>query len=79
MTRKPSGHDLLPARALNDELPEVLAEDHILRIGHFPGKQPVLDTLFVRFASALHEPRSPSCATPAPACAATRPTLRPRP
>jgi len=53
---KPFGHDLASARALNDSLHEVLAEDQILRIDHFLGKQPVLDLLFLRFANTLLEP-----------------------
>ena len=56
MIEKPFGHDLASARALNDELHEVLAEDQILRIDHFLGKQPVLDIQFLRFANALLEP-----------------------
>ena len=56
MIEKPFGHDLASARALNAELHEVLAEDQILRIDHFLGKQPVLDMLFLRFANALFEP-----------------------
>ncbi len=56
MIEKPFGHDLESARALNVELHEVLAEDQILRIDHFLGKQPVLDMLFLRFANALFEP-----------------------
>jgi glucose-6-phosphate 1-dehydrogenase len=53
---KPFGHDLASARALNDELHKVLAEEQILRIDHFLGKQPVLDIHFLRFANALLEP-----------------------
>jgi len=56
MIEKPFGHDLASARALNDELHETLAEDQILRIDHFLGKQPVLDIGFLRFANALLEP-----------------------
>jgi glucose-6-phosphate 1-dehydrogenase len=56
MIEKPFGHDLASARALNNELHEVLAEDQILRIDHFLGKQPVLDIHFLRFANALLEP-----------------------
>jgi glucose-6-phosphate 1-dehydrogenase len=56
MIEKPFGHDLASARALNGELHAVLAEDQILRIDHFLGKQPVLDILFLRFANALLEP-----------------------
>jgi glucose-6-phosphate 1-dehydrogenase len=56
MIEKPFGHDLNSARALNEELHEVLEEDQILRIDHFLGKQPVLDIHFLRFANALFEP-----------------------
>jgi glucose-6-phosphate 1-dehydrogenase len=56
MIEKPFGHDLYSARALNASLHEVLAEDQILRIDHFLGKQPVLDIHFLRFANALLEP-----------------------
>jgi glucose-6-phosphate 1-dehydrogenase len=56
MIEKPFGHDLASARALNQELHEVLGEDQILRIDHFLGKQPVLDINFLRFANSLFEP-----------------------
>jgi glucose-6-phosphate 1-dehydrogenase len=56
MIEKPFGHDLASARALNDELHHLLAEDQILRIDHFLGKQPVLDIQFLRFANVLFEP-----------------------
>ena len=56
MLEKPFGHDLASARALNAQLHQVLAEEQILRIDHFLGKQPVLDIQFLRFANALLEP-----------------------
>jgi glucose-6-phosphate 1-dehydrogenase len=56
MIEKPFGHDLASARALNDELHEVLDEEQILRVDHFLGKQPVTDISFLRFANALLEP-----------------------
>ncbi|HZW43623.1 MAG TPA: glucose-6-phosphate dehydrogenase [Dermatophilaceae bacterium] len=56
MIEKPFGRDLASARSLNAELHEVLAEDQILRIDHFLGKQPVLDIHFLRFANTLLEP-----------------------
>jgi len=56
LVEKPFGHDFASARALNDALHQVLAEDQILRIDHFLGKQPVLDIHFLRFANALLEP-----------------------
>jgi glucose-6-phosphate 1-dehydrogenase len=56
LVEKPFGHDLATARELNADLHEVLAEEQILRIDHFLGKQPVLDIHFLRFANALLEP-----------------------
>jgi glucose-6-phosphate 1-dehydrogenase len=56
MIEKPFGHDLVSARALNDELHQVLDEDQILRVDHFLGKQPVADISYLRFANALFEP-----------------------
>ncbi|HEY5186417.1 MAG TPA: glucose-6-phosphate dehydrogenase [Actinomycetes bacterium] len=56
MIEKPFGDDLASARALNDELHQVLDEDQILRIDHFLGKQPVLDIQFLRFANVMLEP-----------------------
>ena len=56
LIEKPFGHDFSSARALNDALHQVLAEDQILRIDHFLGKQPVLDIHFLRYANALLEP-----------------------
>ncbi len=53
---KPFGHDLESARALNGELHEVLAEEQILRIDHFLGKEPVMDISYMRFANSLLEP-----------------------
>ncbi len=53
---KPFGHDLASARQLNKDLHAVLAEEQILRIDHFLGKQPVLDIQFLRFANSLLEP-----------------------
>ena len=53
---KPFGHDLESARALNAELHEVLAEEQILRIDHYLGKEPVMDITYLRFANSLLEP-----------------------
>jgi glucose-6-phosphate 1-dehydrogenase len=53
---KPFGHDLASARALNDELREVLEEGQILRIDHYLGKEPVLDISYLRFANSNLEP-----------------------
>ncbi len=56
MIEKPFGHDLASARALNNDLHQMLAEEQILRIDHFLGKQPILDISFLRFANAMFEP-----------------------
>jgi len=53
---KPFGHDLESARALNDELREVLEEQQILRIDHYLGKEPVMDITYLRFANSILEP-----------------------
>ncbi len=53
---KPFGRDLASARQLNQDLHAVLAEEQILRIDHFLGKQPVLDLHFLRFANEWLEP-----------------------
>ena len=53
---KPFGHDLESARALNEELREVLEEPQILRIDHYLGKEPVLDISYLRFANSTLEP-----------------------
>jgi glucose-6-phosphate 1-dehydrogenase len=53
---KPFGHDLESARALNEELREVLEEPQILRIDHYLGKEPVLDITYLRFANSILEP-----------------------
>ncbi|MGB3099495.1 MAG: glucose-6-phosphate dehydrogenase, partial [Solirubrobacterales bacterium] len=56
VVEKPFGHDLESARELNRGLREVLAEDQILRLDHFLGKEPVMDILYLRFANAILEP-----------------------
>ena len=53
---KPFGHDLASARALNAELAEVLAEEQILRIDHYLGKEPVMDITYLRFVNSILEP-----------------------
>jgi glucose-6-phosphate 1-dehydrogenase len=53
---KPFGHDLESARALNAELCQVLAEEQILRIDHYLGKEPVMDISYMRFANSVLEP-----------------------
>lgn len=53
---KPFGHDLSSALALNADLHRVLAEEQILRIDHYLGKEPVMDITYLRFANSLLEP-----------------------
>jgi glucose-6-phosphate 1-dehydrogenase len=53
---KPFGHDLASARALNEELCEILDEHQILRIDHYLGKEPVMDITYLRFANSVLEP-----------------------
>ncbi len=53
---KPFGHDLASARELNADLSKHLAENQILRVDHFLGKEPVLDIQYIRFANELLEP-----------------------
>jgi glucose-6-phosphate 1-dehydrogenase len=48
---KPFGHDLVSARELNAALRRVLAEEQILRVDHFLGKQPVVELEYLRFAN----------------------------
>jgi glucose-6-phosphate 1-dehydrogenase len=48
---KPFGHDLESACELNERLHAVLAEDQILRVDHFLGKQPVVELECLRFAN----------------------------
>ncbi|PPJ35621.1 glucose-6-phosphate dehydrogenase, partial [Nocardia nova] len=48
---KPFGHDLDSARQLNARLHRVLAEEQILRVDHFLGKEPVIELEYLRFAN----------------------------
>ena len=56
VVEKPFGHDLASARALNEELHQVLDESQLLRIDHFLGKEPVMDIAYLRFANSILEP-----------------------
>ncbi len=53
---KPIGHDLASARAINDQVGAVLAEDQIFRIDHYLGKETVQNLMALRFANSLFEP-----------------------
>ncbi|MEV0347627.1 glucose-6-phosphate dehydrogenase [Nonomuraea sp. NPDC050680] len=56
VVEKPFGHDLDSAQALNAELLKYFDEDHLRRVDHFLGKEPVEDLLVFRFANMLVEP-----------------------
>ncbi|MEW6567171.1 MAG: glucose-6-phosphate dehydrogenase [Chloroflexota bacterium] len=53
---KPFGSDLSSARALNQAVHEVLAEDQVYRIDHYLGKETVQNVLVFRFANSIFEP-----------------------
>jgi glucose-6-phosphate 1-dehydrogenase len=53
---KPFGHDRPSARELNTLLRANYREDHIFRIDHFLGKEPVQNILYTRFANPMFEP-----------------------
>jgi glucose-6-phosphate 1-dehydrogenase len=53
---KPFGTDLASARALNEAVHAVFAEEQIFRIDHFLGKETVQNILALRFANGLFEP-----------------------
>lgn len=56
MVEKPFGRDLESARALNRLLHERFAEEQILRIDHYLGKDTVQNILVLRFANGIFEP-----------------------
>ena len=53
---KPFGHDLKSACELEHHLSEFIAQDRLLLVDHFLGKEPVMDIQFLRFANAVLEP-----------------------
>jgi glucose-6-phosphate 1-dehydrogenase len=53
---KPFGHDLESAKALNDEVNKVFAEDQIFRIDHYLGKETVQNIMVFRFGNGIFEP-----------------------
>ncbi len=56
VVEKPFGHDLLSARALNQDLLSVFREDQVFRIDHYLGKETVQNILVLRFANGIFEP-----------------------
>jgi glucose-6-phosphate 1-dehydrogenase len=53
---KPVGHDLASAKAVNDDVGRVFAENQIFRIDHYLGKESVQNLLVTRFANTFLEP-----------------------
>lgn len=56
VVEKPLGKDLASARATNDAVGRVFAEEQIYRIDHYLGKETVQNLMALRFANALFEP-----------------------
>ncbi len=56
IVEKPFGHDLASANLLQERLASVAAEEQILRIDHYLGKEAVQNILVMRFANAFFEP-----------------------
>ena len=53
---KPFGRDHASARALNEQLAAVFAEEQVYRIDHYLGKETVQNILVLRFANGIFEP-----------------------
>ena len=53
---KPFGHDLESAKALNQQLLKLAAENQIYRIDHYLGKETVQNIMAFRFANGIFEP-----------------------
>ncbi|WP_214316762.1 glucose-6-phosphate dehydrogenase [Nonomuraea sediminis] len=56
VVEKPFGHDLASARELNASLLRYFDEEHLRRVDHFLGKEPVEDLLVFRFSNTMIEP-----------------------
>ncbi|HEY8741919.1 MAG TPA: glucose-6-phosphate dehydrogenase, partial [Chloroflexota bacterium] len=56
VVEKPFGRDLASAQALNRLLGQYFPEDHIFRIDHYLGKEPIQNLLYFRFANTFPEP-----------------------
>ncbi len=56
VVEKPFGHDLASAKALNQQILNVIGESQIYRIDHFLGKETVQNLLMFRFANGMFEP-----------------------
>jgi glucose-6-phosphate 1-dehydrogenase len=56
VVEKPLGKDLDSARAINDAIGAVFAEQQVFRIDHYLGKETVQNLMALRFANRLFEP-----------------------
>jgi glucose-6-phosphate 1-dehydrogenase len=56
VVEKPFGRDVESSRELGRTLHEYFPEDHIFRIDHYLGKEPVQNILYTRFANPMFEP-----------------------
>ncbi|MDP7029254.1 MAG: glucose-6-phosphate dehydrogenase [Phycisphaerales bacterium] len=56
VVEKPFGRDLESAKMLNAALHAVFPEDHIYRIDHYLGKEPLLNLTYFRFGNRFLEP-----------------------
>ncbi|GAB2821865.1 glucose-6-phosphate dehydrogenase [Actinocorallia aurea] len=56
VVEKPFGRDLESARALNAEMLRYFDEEHLRRVDHFLGKEPIEDLLVFRFGNMFLEP-----------------------
>jgi len=56
VVEKPFGRDLASARELNRIILKHFREDHVFRIDHYLGKEPVQNILYIRFANPTFEP-----------------------
>jgi glucose-6-phosphate 1-dehydrogenase len=56
VVEKPFGHDLVSARALNEEVHTYIDESQLYRIDHFLGKMGLDEVLYLRFANSMLEP-----------------------
>jgi glucose-6-phosphate 1-dehydrogenase len=53
---KPFGHNFQSAQELDRIIDRYFPEDHVFRIDHYLGKEPVQNILYTRFANPLFEP-----------------------
>ena len=56
IVEKPFGHDLVSAKALNDQVAAAFRERQVFRIDHYRGKETVQNILAMRFANGIFEP-----------------------